>query len=301
MNNIEQQHFNLLYQQHLSALKRLGKSDSTIDLYSRPVRRITSFFDRCPDTLKQQDLEAYFESLIHSHSWSTVKTDRNGLQFFYKHVLQIQWTWVDIVKPPQIKTLPDILTQAEISLIINSTRGSRYQTYIFMAYSMGLRLGEALNLKVADIDSARHLVHIRNGKGRKDRFVTLPEKTRLIMRQYWATHRNPTFIFPSGKHANERHHATSFMSRGGTQKSFKAIVKSCGIHKHITIHSLRHCYGTHLVEAGLNLGAIQHQMGHQSPNVTVGYIQMTDTIKQNTREIINNLIEQVDISLYEES
>jgi integrase/recombinase XerD len=301
MNNIEQQHFNLLYQQHLSALKRLGKSDSTIDLYSRPVRRITSFFDRCPDTLKQQDLEAYFESLIHSHSWSTVKTDRNGLQFFYKHVLQIQWTWVDIVKPPQIKTLPDILTQAEISLIINSTRGSRYQTYIFTAYSMGLRLGEALNLKVADIDSARHLVHIRNGKGRKDRFVTLPEKTRLIMRQYWATHRNPTFIFPSGKHANERHHATSFMSRGGTQKSFKAIVKSCGIHKHITIHSLRHCYGTHLVEAGLNLGAIQHQMGHQSPNVTVGYIQMTDTIKQNTREIINNLIEQVDISLYEES
>jgi integrase/recombinase XerD len=301
MNNIEQQHFNLLYQQHLSALKRLGKSDSTIDLYSRPVRRITSFFDRCPDTLKQQDLEAYFESLIHSHSWSTVKTDRNGLQFFYKHVLKIQWTWVDIVKPPQIKTLPDILTQAEISLIINSTRGSRYQTYIFTAYSMGLRLGEALNLKVADIDSARHLVHIRNGKGRKDRFVTLPEKTRLIMRQYWATHRNPTFIFPSGKHANERHHATSFMSRGGTQKSFKAIVKSCGIHKHITIHSLRHCYGTHLVEAGLNLGAIQHQMGHQSPNVTVGYIQMTDTIKQNTREIINNLIEQVDISLYEES
>jgi integrase/recombinase XerD len=301
MNNIEQQHFNLLYQQHLSALKRLGKSDSTIDLYSRPVRRITSFFDRCPDTLKQQDLEAYFESLIHSHSWSTVKTDRNGLQFFYKHVLQIQWTWVDIVKPPQIKTLPDILTQAEISLIINSTRGSRYQTYIFTAYSMGLRLGEALNLKVADIDSARHLVHIRNGKGRKDRFVTLPEKTRLIMRQYWATHRNPTFIFPSGKHANERHHATSFMSRGGTQKSFKAIVKSCGLHKHITIHSLRHCYGTHLVEAGLNLGAIQHQMGHQSPNVTVGYIQMTDTIKQNTREIINNLIEQVDISLYEES
>jgi integrase/recombinase XerD len=301
MNNIEQQHFNLLYQQHLSALKRLGKSDSTIDLYSRPVRRITSFFDRCPDTLKQQDLEAYFESLIHSHSWSTVKTDRNGLQFFYKHVLKIQWTWVDIVKPPQIKTLPDILTQAEISLIINSTRGSRYQTYIFTAYSMGLRLGEALNLKVADIDSARHLVHIRNGKGRKDRFVTLPEKTRLIMRQYWATHRNPTFIFPSGKHANERHHATSFMSRGGTQKSFKAIVKSCGLHKHITIHSLRHCYGTHLVEAGLNLGAIQHQMGHQSPNVTVGYIQMTDTIKQNTREIINNLIEQVDISLYEES
>lgn len=121
------------------------------------------------------------------------------------------------------------------------------------------------------------------------------------MRQYWVTHRNPEFIFPSGKHANERHHATSSMSRSGLQKSFKVIVQRCGIHKRITIHSLRHCYGTHLVEAGLNLSAIQHQMGHQSPKVTVGYIQMTDTIKQNTREIINNLIQQVDISLFEES
>lgn len=177
MNIFEQQHFESLYQQHLSALKRLGKSDSTIDLYSRPVRRITSFFDRCPDTLTRQDLESYFESLIHSHSWSTVKTDRNGLQFFYKHVLQIQWTWLDIVKAPKVKTLPDILTQNEISLIINSTREPRYQTYIFTTYSMGLRLSESLNIKIADIDPARRLIHVRNGKGGKDRFVTLPEKT----------------------------------------------------------------------------------------------------------------------------
>lgn len=301
MNIFDQQRFDSLYQQHLSALKRLGKSDSTIDLYSRPVRRITSYFDRCPDTLNRQDLEAYFDSLIQSHSWSTVKTDRNGLQFFYKHVLHIQWEWIDIVKPPKVITLPDILTQNEISLIINSTRVLRYQTYIFTTYSMGLRLSESLNIKIADIDSARHLIHIRNGKGGKDRFVTLPEKTLHIMRQYWSTHRNAEFIFPSGKHDNQRHHAIESMSRGGLQKSFKAIVKSCGIHKRITIHSLRHCYGTHLVEAGLNLSAIQHQMGHQSPKVTVGYIQMTDTIQQNTREIINNLMQKVDISLSEES
>ena len=96
MNIFEQQRFDSLYQQHLSALKRLGKSHSTIDLYSRPVRRITSFFDRCPDTLTIQDLEAYFDSLIQSHSWSTVKTDRNGLQFFYKHVLKIQWLCVHL-------------------------------------------------------------------------------------------------------------------------------------------------------------------------------------------------------------
>jgi integrase/recombinase XerD len=300
MNNTQQLHFNHLYQQHLSALKRQGKSKSTIDLYARPLRRITTFFDRCPDTLTEQDLYAYFDALIVSHSWSTVKTDRNGLQFFYKHVLHLQWCWIDIVKPPQTKKLPDILTQQEISHIIHSTHQARYQAYIFTTYSLGLRLSETLYLTIADIDSPRHLVHIHQGKGAMDRFVTLPEKTLHVLRQYWASHRNPRFLFPAGKNDQARHLATSPMSRGGIQKSFKAIVKSCGIHKHVTIHTLRHCYGTHLVEVGLNLMAIQHQMGHQSPRVTVGYIQMTDPIQQNTREMIDVLMEQVNIHLFKE-
>lgn len=297
MNNVQQLHFNHLYQQHLNALKRQGKSDSTIDLYARPLRRISAFFNRCPDTLTEQDLCAYFDALIVSHSWSTVKTDRNGLQFFYKYVLHIQWCWIDIVKPPQTKTLPDILTQHEISHIIQSTYQARYQTYIFVTYSLGLRLSETLHLTIADIDSQRHLVHIRHGKGLRDRFVTLPDKTLMILRQYWTTHRHPRFIFPSGKNDNARHLATATMSSGGIQKSFKAIVKDCGIHKHVTIHTLRHCYGTHLVEAGVHLIAIQHQMGHQSPRVTVRYIQMTDPIKQNAHQIINALMAQINILL----
>jgi site-specific recombinase XerD len=300
MNNTQQCHFNHLYQQHLNALKRQGKSDSTIDLYARPLRRIVTFFDRCPDTLTEQDLNAYFDALIVSHSWSTVKTDRNGLQFFYKYVLRIQWRWIDIVKPPQTKTLPDILTQGEISHIIQATHQARYQAYIFTTYSLGLRLSETLHLTIADIDSPRHLIHIRHGKGLIDRFVSLPDKTLQVLRQYWVTHRNSTFLFPAGKDDKARHLATSPMSSGGIQKSFKAIVKSCGIHKHVTIHTLRHCYGTHLVEAGLNLTAIHHQMGHQSPRVTVGYIQMTDPIQQNTREMINTLIAQVNIDLIKE-
>lgn len=187
MNKAQQKRFESLYQQHLNALKRQGKSKATIDAYSRAVRRITTFFDRCPDRLTTNDLKDYFTSLVKSHSWSTVKLDRNGLQFFYKHIINKQWQWIDIVKPPQVKSLPDILTPDEISLIINSTREIRYQTYILTVYSMGLRLGEALNLKVGDIDAKRHRLHVRCGKGRKDRFVTLPDRALLALRQYWST------------------------------------------------------------------------------------------------------------------
>ena len=116
-----------------------------------------------------------------------MKIDRNGLQFFYKHVLDKEWVWVDIVKPPTIKTLPDIMSSEEISSMINSTRQARYQTFILTTCSMGLRLGETLNLKIGDIDAAYPRVHIRRGKGHKDRFFTLPSMTLIAMRRYWAT------------------------------------------------------------------------------------------------------------------
>jgi integrase/recombinase XerD len=111
VNDTQQEHYNSLYQQHINALHHQGKAPSTIDVYARAVRRITEFFDRCPDTLTIDHLKEYVTSLVHSHSSITVKTDRNGLQFFYKHVLGRRWHWVDIIKPPQTKVLPDILTK----------------------------------------------------------------------------------------------------------------------------------------------------------------------------------------------
>jgi len=128
MNKAQQNHFNALYEQNVSALIRQGKAKSTIDVYSRAVRRICQFFDQCPDQLTEEQLKTYFTALVKSHSWSTVKTDRNGLQFFYTHVLRKKWTWVDIVKPPIKKVLPDILTQVELERLINGARELRYQT-----------------------------------------------------------------------------------------------------------------------------------------------------------------------------
>lgn len=140
MNKAQQKKFDLLYQQHVSALRRQGKAENTIDSYSRALRRITEFFDISPDKLTQDHLHTYFDSLIKTHSWSTVKVDRNGLQFFFKYILKKTWQWVEIVKPPQKKVL------------------------------------------VGDIDGERMKIHIRLGKGKKDRFVTLPKQALMTLR-----------------------------------------------------------------------------------------------------------------------
>ncbi len=110
MNKKEVKRFEILYDRHLKKLKLQGKSQSTIDAYSRAVRRITEHFDCCPDRLSHEQLEDYFIKLIEKYSWSTVKLDRLGLMFFWKHVLKQDWKWLNIVKPPTVKTIPDILT-----------------------------------------------------------------------------------------------------------------------------------------------------------------------------------------------
>ena len=179
-------------------------------------------------------------------------------------------------KPPQVRSLPDILTPEEVALLINSTRELRYQVYILTTYSMGLRLGEALNLKVGDI------AYMDVGKGREpgaeasmpsntgytfamaraaktgfcscktcihhirvdNRYVTLPDFTLYALRKYWSTHRNPLWLFPEGRTIEQRVAAKKPMSRGGSQVSFKKIVLDCKIHKAISIHTLRQCAGT---------------------------------------------------------
>jgi integrase len=296
MNKAQQRRYESLYRKHVSALKRQGKAETTIDVYARAVRRITAFFDCPPDVLTQEHFEAYFEALVQTHSWSTVKVDRNGLQFFYKYILKKEWNWVEIVRPPVVNSLPDVLTLKEIERLLNGTRELRYQAFIFACFSMGLRLGEALNLKVGDIDAQRMKVHIRLGKGKKDRYVTLPKATLLILRQYWKTHRHPEYLFPRGRSADERQQADAVMDRGGLQKSFKIIVRDVGIHKTITLHTLRHCYGTLLTEAGVGLRSIQHEMGHECPKTTALYTQLSQVTEQDTGKYINSLMNKLRIN-----
>ncbi|MGB3211408.1 MAG: tyrosine-type recombinase/integrase [Desulforhopalus sp.] len=186
-------------QRHLNLLKLQGKSDSTISAYSRAVRRIRNHYDCCPDRLTKDQLENYFGDLIKTHSWSTVKIDRLGLMFFWKNVLEQDGQWLDMVKPPQVKSIPDILSPSEIERLICATKKMRYRVFLLATYSMGLRLTETLSLQVGDIDSERQLIHIRRGKGHKDRMVPLPDKTLAALRMLWSKHRHPKLLFPNAK------------------------------------------------------------------------------------------------------
>ncbi len=232
MDSSEQFRFDRLYQRHLRMLKLQGKSDKTIDVYARAVRRVANHFDCCPDRLTPEQLEVYFGLLVDSHSWSTVKVDRNGLQFFWKHVLKLDWQWVNIIKPPRIHTIPDILTISEIDKLIAAARKLRYRVFFLTTYSMGLRLGETLSLQVGDIDAERKRVHVRRGKGCKDRLVPLPDTTYHALRTLWRSHRHPSLLFPKAQGSVETiRQATTHMDRGGAQKTMKMLVAECGIKK----------------------------------------------------------------------
>jgi len=287
MDSTEQRRFRPLYEKMQQCLLLQGLRPKTVDAYSRAVRRVVRYFDRCPDQLTADDLRDYFADLVKSHSWSTVKLDRCGIQFFYRHVLNKQWSWVSIVKPPQVRSLPDILTRDETFRLIDSTRKLRYRVFFLTTYSMGLRLSEGLRLEVGDIDSSRHRVHIRGAKGGKDRLVPVPEVTLQVLRRFWTTHRNPRRLFPSWVGTSHRiQRAEHPMDRGGVQAAIKAAVADCGIRRKISMHSLRHSYATHLLELGVDLREIQSILGHARPETTARYTQLTNVTSTNAVEVL---------------
>ena len=296
MNNHDQTRFNQLYQLYLNELTLQGKSPKTIDMYSRYLRQISSYFDTCPDQLTTEQLKGYFLELVEQKSWSSVKIARNAIQFFYKHVLERPWQWVNIIKPPKVLSLQDVLTQVEVNALINTTHKFSYQVYFLTVYSMGLRLSEALNLKVSDIDSHLMRVHLRFTKSKKDRFVDLPHKTLLALRRYWQTHRHPTLLFPGGKSPHLRNGKPVVMDKGGVQKAIKLVAKDCGISKNVHIHTLRHSFATHLLERGLSLSAIANILGHEDLKTTALYAHMTPQVQQSSALMLNDLIESLDIT-----
>ncbi len=290
MTPAELEHYNFLYEQHLTNLKLQGKRPATIDAYSRAVRRIAQFFDCCPDSLTKTQLKRYFASLIHTHSWSTVKIDRNGLQFFYHYTLEKKWQWLDIVRPPHEKKLPDIISPSQVALLISMTHQRRYQVFFLTLYTMGLRLGEGLNLTVHDIDAHTMQVHVRGGKGGKDRLVPLPQRTLNALRAYWLTHRHPKLLFPAKAIMTNKP-----MDRGGVQKAMKQVLKDCRINQPISPHSLRHCFATHLLEKGLDLRSLQSLLGHVSLNTTAQYTQLTQLKQKNASLALNQLADALTI------
>lgn len=224
--------FNHYYTLHCKHLMLKGLQPKTIEAYSHAIRRIGAHFHYEIEALSEEQLLDYFHGLLKKLSWSAVKLDLYGLKFFYTHVLKKNWGDIPVIKPPRTTRIPDIVSVAEAQQLFMTTRKLSYRVFFFILYSMGLRLGEGLNLKVGDIDATHKRVLIRNAKGNKDRFVPLPEITLSLLRDFWRLHQHPTLLFPNRKRGLAfAHLAESPLDRGGVQATMRAVVKDMGLKK----------------------------------------------------------------------
>ncbi len=291
METLSEANFNKNYQTHLKHLRIKGLQPKTIEAYSRAIRRIGDYFDHQINDLSEQQLLDYFSKLLDTHSWSTVKLDLYGLKFFYTYVLHKRWVHDNLIKPPKVQRLPDIVTVKEAHQLFKATKKLSYRVLYFTLYSLGLRLGEGLRLEVGDVDGQRMRVHIRDSKGNKDRLVPLPKTTLDLLRRFWLVHRNPVLLFPN------RHGGLKFarlskkpLDRGGVQNTLRKVAQECGIRKNITPHSLRHSYATHLIEVGVDLLEVQKNLGHHSILTTAKYTHLTSRTNRNALKLINDLM-----------
>lgn len=297
MNISTQSKFEAYYRQHCKHLTLKGLQPKTIEAYSRAIRRVGAYFDGHLDNLSTDQLVDYFIDLKEKRSWSTVKLDLYGLRFFYAHVLEKSWTHLPSIKAPRVKRIPDIITIEEAYRLFSATRQLSYRVLFYTLYSMGLRLGEGLRLKTADIDAQHMRVHIRNSKGNKDRYVPLPSNTLDVLRRFWRVHKHPVFIFPNRKRGLKNVRlVNSSLDRSGVQAAMKKVVKQLGIAKRISCHSLRHSYATHLLEAGVDLPELQKILGHVSILTTAKYTHLTSLTTQRANEQINKIMDSFELS-----
>ena len=215
-------------------LQVAGLSDRHPGAYLRAVRMLADHYHTPPDRLSEAQVRDY---LLH------LKDDRHfaanslaiayaGIKFFYSRTIPRDWTTLRRLRVPREHRLPDVLSIDEVRRLIAAVRTPHNRTYFQAVYSLGLRLGEGLHLQVGDIDSARMMVHVRHGKGGKDRFVPLPSTTLKALREYWATHRHPTYLFPAtGRDHRQAAAADRPMERPSVQGALRRVVRELGLRK----------------------------------------------------------------------
>jgi site-specific recombinase XerD len=267
-----------LRQRMLQDLQLAGLSEHTQEAYLRAVRQLADHFHTPPDRLTEPQVRDYFLHLKNERKFASgsLVVAYSGIKFFYSHTTPRDWPTLQRLRVRKEKKLPDVLSVEEVRRLIAAVRTHQYRAYFWTVYSLGLRLAEGLHLQVGDIDSARMLVHIHRGKGAKDRYVPLPSSTLRVLREYWVTHRHPQWLFPAtGRDHQQAALATGPMDKSSVQGALRRVVQELKFQKAISIHSLRHSYATHLLEAGVNLRLIQQYLGHSSLTTTMVYLHLT--------------------------
>jgi site-specific recombinase XerD len=277
----------------IECLQLRGFSERTQEAYVRAVRQLAEHYKKSPDLVTEEELRQYFLYIknVKKYARPTTTIALCGIKFFIERTLGKQWTSFELIRPPREKKLPVILSIEEVQTILRQVRLPRYRICLSTIYSCGLRLQEGTHIQVRDIDSERGMLHVRHGKGGKDRYVPLPERTIGLLREYWRTHRNPVWMFPSeGRVHVELQNSTKPMHKSTVQHAFRAALKETRINKAASVHTLRHSWATHLLEAGVNLRLIQEYLGHSSPTTTSVYTHLTQRAEDLGREAINGIM-----------
>lgn len=274
-----------------------GYSPNTQACYVCAVRSLAKFFNKSPDLVTEEELRSYFLHLTLERkvSRSTATTAMCAIKFFFQNTVRRDWTSLKLLRPLPSKKLPVVLSRAEVKAILSQVHKPIYQVCLTTIYACGLRLTEGLTLKVKDVDAPRGLLHI-HGKGSKDRYVPLAEPVLQQLRNLWPSHRSPVWLFPAVPRGGLEHsvqHECGPITVSTMQRVFRLALHKSGVTKAAHIHTLRHSFATHLLEANVNLRIIQEILGHATPTPTAIYTHLTEQVRQSVaaplRELMNGL------------
>ena len=284
------------HQKMVKALRVAGMGECTQETYVRTMRKLSEFYNKTPDKITEEELVDYFIHRQEVTEWSpaTMRICYSGIKFFFINVLKRKWHTLKLAKAKRERRLPAILSREEVRKFFSFVNTPHNYAYLQTVYSCGLRLQEGLFLEVSDIDGKRNMVHVHRGKGARHRYVPLPQVTYQLLRKYWLTHRNQRLIFPAvGRGHNKGPVSKVPMSIEGVQGAFRRAKHEAGIQKRASIHTLRHSYATHLLEAGVNLRIIQKNLGHSNIETTMVYLHLTNKGMEDAYRIIDSLMTEV--------
>jgi site-specific recombinase XerD len=252
----------------LEDLQVRNYSPNTIDAYIRHVARFAGHFGRSPAALGPEEIRTYQVHLVHEKKvgWGTFNQTVCALRFLYRTTLQMDWDVNHIPYAKKPKKLPLVLSQEEVRNVLQAIHNEKHRLIAMVMYGAGLRVTEAVSLRVEDIDSKRMLLHVIQGKGRKDRLLPLPQSLLIRLRSYYRSCRPKYWLFPGGIPGNH-------LTRSAVERVIEDYRPVVG--KPITPHTFRHCFATHHLEAGTDLRTVQALLGHAWINSTVIYTHVS--------------------------
>lgn len=257
-----------LRQRMLEDLSRYNYAPRTSQAYVAQIARLAKHFGVSPDQLSREQVQQYQDLLASRHvSWLPQAVA--AMQFLYNKTLGRDWM-ITHSSRPKTKRLPMVLTPAEVSRLLAAVESPKARVLLTTMYSCGLRISEALGLEVRDVDSQRMVIHIRQSKGRKDRYVPLGTTLLEALREYWRTERPRSFLFPGSQ-------ADKPWNVAAVREEFRLAKRIARIETPCTTHTLRHSYASHCLQAGMEVGVIQQILGHASLETTATYTHVAES------------------------